>query len=80
MTATVDDRGTLSRARASAVGWGADPGRPGRRSRGRIVGAVVLMVASGWLGAVVFLSAGSRQEVLAVDGTVERFTELSRTT
>ena len=78
MTAAVDDRATLSRARASAIGWGAEPGRAGRRSRGRILGAVVLMVVSGWLGAVVFLSAGSRQEVLAVDGPVDRFTELSR--
>jgi len=36
------------------------------------------MVVSGWLGAVVFLSAGSRDEVLAVDGPVEQFTDLSR--
>lgn len=78
MTPAVDDPPRLSRARASALGWGQEPGRASRRNRGRVVGAVVLMVVSGWLGAVVFLSAGSREEVLAVDGPVERFTELSR--
>jgi hypothetical protein len=78
VTAAVDDRPRLSRARASALGWGPEPGRPGRHNRTRIVGAVVLMVVSGWLGAVAFLTAGSRQEVLAVDGHIERLTELSR--
>jgi hypothetical protein len=78
VTPAVDTAPATSRARANALGWGHEPGRNGRRNRGRIVGAVVLMVVSGWLGAVVFLSAGSRKEVLAVDGPVERFTELSR--
>jgi hypothetical protein len=78
VTSAVDTAPATSRARANALGWGHEPGRAGRRNRGRIVGAVVLMVVSGWLGAVVFLSAGSREEVLAVDGPVERFAELSR--
>ncbi len=78
MTSAVEDQPRLSRARASALGWGQQPGRSGRTNRGRIVGAAVLMVVSGWLGAVVFLSAGSREEVLAVDGPLERFTELYR--
>jgi hypothetical protein len=43
-----------------------------------VIGGVVLIVVFGWLGAVVFLSAGSREEVLAVDGPVDQFTELSR--
>lgn len=77
MTATTEARRS-TRARATALGWPQEPGGPRRRNRARIVGAVVLMVVSGWLGAVVFLSAGSREEVLAVDGTVERFTELTR--
>jgi hypothetical protein len=68
----------LARARASVLGWTQEPRPPRSRSRSRIVGALVLMVISGWLGAVVFLSAGSRHEVLAVDGQVERFTELTR--
>jgi hypothetical protein len=79
VTAAVDAAAPrIARARASALGWGEELGPLRSRSRSRIVGALVLMVVSGWLGAVVFLSAGSRQEVLAVDGGVERFTELSR--
>ena len=77
MTSALDTAPGTVGARASALGWGHEPGR-GRRSRGRIVGAVALMVVSGWVAAVVFLSAGSRQEVLAVRGPLEQFTELSR--
>lgn len=36
------------------------------------------MIVSGWVGAVVFVSAGARTEVLATSGPVERFTVLSR--
>ena len=73
----VDEEPRLARARANAIGWApTSAGRP-RRSRARIVGAVVLMVVSGWLGAALFLSAGSRDDVLVVREGVERFTELS---
>lgn len=68
----------IARVRANAVGWGHEPGRVLRRRRGRVIAAVALMLFSGWVGAVVFLSAGSREEVVAVEGSVERFTELTR--
>jgi hypothetical protein len=77
MTAPVDAP-RVSRARANALGLGSDPGRQRpRRNRRRIVAGVVLMVVCGWLAAVVFLSAGSRREVVALTNRVERFAELS---
>lgn len=68
---------SVSRARANALGADAGPAGQVRRNRGRIAAAVVLMVLSGWLAAVVFLSVGGRREVLSVARPVERYAELT---
>jgi hypothetical protein len=62
-----------SRARASAVGWRGQVGTPVRRRRGRIAGALVLMLVCSWVAAVVFLSVGDRHEVVAVARPITRF-------
>lgn len=67
----------VARARANALGWGGDGPTGSRRSRGRIVAGVILLIVSGWLAAVVFLSVGSREEVVVVAGPVEQFQELT---
>ncbi|MGH9211740.1 MAG: SAF domain-containing protein [Acidimicrobiales bacterium] len=38
---------------------------------------VTLLIVSGWLAAVIFVSVGSRQEVVALAGSVDRFEELT---
>lgn len=76
--ATTTRPAPVSRARASSIGWSGDPRVPARRSRGRIAGAVVLMVVCGWLAATVFLSVGNRKEVVALARPVARFETLSR--
>lgn len=76
MTTTVE--APASRARASAIGWGGNSHVPARRNRGRIAAAVVLMVVCGWLAAVVFLSVGDRNEIVALARPVPRYHELTR--
>lgn len=66
----------VARARANALGLAGEPVVRPRRRRGRIAAGVVLLVVSGWLAAVVFMSVGRRQEVLAVAGPVERFEQV----
>ncbi len=78
MTSTTAQQSSVSRARASAIGWASDPQGPARRKPGRIAAAVVLMVVCSWLAAVVFLSVGHRREVVALARPVARFTQLSR--
>jgi SAF domain-containing protein len=67
----------VERARANALGWGDGQGPRPRRRRGRIAAGVTLVIVSGWLAAVIFLSVGSRREVLAVADSVDQFDELA---
>lgn len=66
----------VARARANALGWGDGASERPRRKRGRIAAGVTLLIVCGWLAAVVFVSAGRRQEVLALAHPVGRFEEL----
>lgn len=68
----------IARARSAALGWGNEPPTFGRRNRKRAFAGGALILIFGWVGAVVFLSAGHREEVIAIDGQVEKFTELTR--
>ena len=74
--ATDVDAPRIARARANALGFGERSGPRPRRKRGRIAAGVTLLVVSGWLAGVVFVSVGHRQEVLAVANSVERFEEV----
>lgn len=67
----------VGRARANVLAWRGDAPSSGRRQRGRIVAGVILLLVSGWLAAAVYLSVGSREEVVVVAEPVEKFQELT---
>lgn len=76
--ATELDTPRVARARANALGLGGESSAVPRRRRGRIAAGMTLLIVSGWLAAVTFVSVGSRREVLALAQPVGRFEELTR--
>jgi hypothetical protein len=76
--AAVTDEARLNRARANGLGFGAGSAGLPKRSRGRIVAGLTLVAVCGWVATAVFVSAGSRQEVLAVARPISRYDEVER--
>lgn len=76
MTSTVDN--PASRARASAIGWSANPRGSNRPRRGRMAAAVLAMVVCAWLAISLFTSAGNRKGQLVVARPVPRFHAVTR--
>lgn len=65
-------------ARVAAVTTARPPGGPVRRRWGRIAVGLAAAVVGAWVFAALYLSAGDRQEVLALAQTVERFDVIER--
>lgn len=80
MTSTLKttSNGQNRAARVAAV-KAKPPGGPVRRRWGRIAVGLAASVVGAWVFAALYLSAGDRQEVLALSQTVERFDVIERT-
>ncbi len=67
-----------ARAEAAHPTWPGDPTVPLRRSRARLVLAVVLVLLGGWVAAVVVQESGDRVDVVALARAVERYGTIER--
>lgn len=82
MTSTLQPKtsnnGHAERTRAAAVAPARPPGAPMRRRWGRIGVGLAAAVLGAWIFAALYLSAGDRQEALALSRDVDRLETISR--
>ena len=82
MTSTLQPKtsnnGHAERTRAAAVAPARPPGTPMRRRWGRIGLGLAAAVLGAWIFAALYLSAGDRQEALALSRDVDRLETISR--
>lgn len=75
---TVIDEARNARARANGLGWPGEPTGIARRRWGRIFAGAAVMLGCGVIAGSAYVSAGSREEVLAVARPVSRFDVLEQ--
>lgn len=81
MTSTMpstSSNGHAQRSRAAAVAPAKPPGAPVRRRWGRIGAGLAAAVLGAWIFAALYLSAGDRQEAIALSRDVDRLETISR--